>query len=100
MAVAKEAIAYNAINKEDLTQDDIDTFNNLAQEAVDTYNEYLVKKIDAEDTEQINNKINELNEKIKEYTQQYEKTNQQIQTQTSKEAGAENTQTENGDLIQ
>ncbi len=100
MAVAKEAIAYNVINKEDLTQDDIDTFNNLAQEAVDTYNEYLVKKIDAEDTEQINNKINELNEEIKEYTQQYEKTNQQIQTQTSQEAGAENTQTENGALVQ
>ncbi len=100
MAVAKEAAAYNAINKEDLTQDDINTFNNLAQEAVDTYNEYLVKKIDAEDTEQINNKINELNEKIKEYTQIYEKTNQQIQTQTSQEAGAENTQTENGALVQ
>ena len=100
MATAKEAIAYNAIEKENLTQDDIDKFNNLAQDAVDTYNEYLVKKIDAEDTEQINNKINELNEKIKEYTQIYEKTNQQIQTQTSKEVSGENTETENGASVQ
>lgn len=71
MAVAKEALAYQYIEKEDEkapSGEDIEQFTNLAQDAIDTFNEYLTKKIDAEDTEQINGKITELNEKIKEYT--------------------------------
>ena len=81
MAVAKEALAYQHIEKEDEIEpsgEDIEQFTNLAQEAVDTYNEYLTKKIDAEDTEQINGKITELNEKIKEYTLENNTQPQQI----------------------
>ena len=81
MAVAKEALAYQHIEKEDEQEpsgEDIEQFTNLAQEAVDTYNEYLTKKIDAEDTEQINEKITELNEKIKEYTLENNTQPQQI----------------------
>ena len=76
IAVAKEALAYKlieneegTINTQDLAPDVIVKFNDMAQEAIDTYNEYLVKKVDAAETEQINAKITELNNRIKEYTQ-------------------------------
>lgn len=80
MAVAKEALAYQIIDKQpdengnipELTSEEISSFNTTAQEAVDNYNEYIVKKIDAEETEQVNNKITELNDKIKEFTQKLE----------------------------
>ncbi len=89
MAVAKEALAYRIIEKQpdengitpELTLDEISAFNSAAQEAVDTYNEYLVKKVDAEETEQVNNKIAELNAKIKEFTQRLDNTPAPTQTQ-------------------
>lgn len=80
MAIAKEALAYKVIDKQadengnisELTLDEIADFNNKAADAVDTYNEYLVKKVSAPETEQINAKIAELNKKIKEYTDIYD----------------------------
>ncbi len=80
MAVAKEALAYQIIDKQpdengnipDLTNEEISMFNSSAQDTIDTYNEYIVKKVDAEETEQVNNKIAELNAKIKEFTQRLE----------------------------
>ena len=87
MAVAKEALAYRIIEKQpdengitpELTLDEISAFNSAAQDTVDTYNEYLVKKVDAEETEQVNNKIAELNAKIKEFTQRLESASVQTQ---------------------
>ena len=80
MAIAKEALAYQIIDKQpdengnvqELTNDEISSFISSAQDAVDTYNDYIVKKVNAEETEQLNNKISELNEKIKEFTQRLE----------------------------
>ena len=93
LAVAKETIAYQYINKEpdgngnvpELTLDEISNFNNTAQEAIDAYNEFLVKKVDAEETDAVNAKISELNLKVKELTRIYDERNAQNQEQISME---------------
>jgi tetratricopeptide (TPR) repeat protein len=80
-ANALESLAYQILDKSvdaqgnqvELSLSDIDNFNSKATEAVENYNEYLVKKVNATETEEINNKIAELNNKIKEYTQLYDK---------------------------
>lgn len=74
LAVAKEEIAYGMINKEEnekLSLDEISNFNNNAQEAIDAYNEYLIKKINAQDSDNVNEHIEGLNSKIKELAQIY-----------------------------
>ncbi len=99
MAVSKEALTYKIADKipdengniPELTMEEISQFNSSAQDTIDTYNEYLVKKINAEETEQINNKINELNAKIKNYTQIYDNNKAQIDNQVVQEL--ENTET-------
>lgn len=93
LAIAKEELAYQIINKmpdengytPELTLDEISNFNNLAQESIDNYNAFLVKKVDAEETQQINDKIAELNTKIKELTKQYDEISAQNQEQISQE---------------
>lgn len=83
MAVAKEALAYSILEKEpdengviqELTIDEIATFNNKAAEAVEAYNQYLVMNTNTEDSDKINSQITALNEKIKEYTAIYDKKN-------------------------
>ena len=76
MALAKEGLAFEILNKEDdLTLDEIADFNNKAADAVDTYNKYLVMNTDQEETEKINKKIEEINEKIQEYSSIYENKN-------------------------
>ncbi len=101
LAIAKETIAYQYINKEpdengnqpELTLDEISNFNNTAQEAIDAYNEFLVKKVDAEETDAVNAKISELNLKVKELTRIYDERNAQNQEQISMEV-EEHTQEE------
>lgn len=93
LAVASEELAYQIINKEpdengntpELTLDEISNFNNAAQETIDAYNEFLVKKVDSQETEQINAKIAELNAKIKEFTRTYDEISQRTQEQVSQE---------------
>lgn len=76
MAVAKEALALKVIEKQanpdgtipNLTYDEMSEFNNKAAEVIDLYNQYIVKKINAEETQQINEKIQELNLQIKDFT--------------------------------
>lgn len=93
LAIAKEEIAYQIINKipnedestEELTLDEISDFNNIAQESIDAYNTFLVKKVDAQETQQINEKIAELNAKIKELTQLYDDISAKNQKQISEE---------------
>lgn len=93
LAVAKETIAYQYINKEpdengnqpELTLDEISNFNNTAQEAIDAYNEFLVKKVDAEETDAVNARISELNLKVKELTRIYDEKTAQNQEQISME---------------
>lgn len=93
MAVAKEALAYRIIEKQpdengeipELTLDEISSFNNAAQDAIDTYNEYLVKKVDAPETADVNAKISELNAKIKEFTQIYDSKSAEMQNQINME---------------
>ena len=75
LAVAKEAAAYKVIednideegNPLDLTPELISDFENKALEATKIYNQYLAKKPNAKDSQQVNNKINELLKKIKSY---------------------------------
>ncbi len=93
MAIAKEEIAYQIINKTpdnegntpDLTLDEISDFNNIAQEAIDAYNTFLVKKVNAQETQQINEKIAELNSKIKELTHLYDDISARNDKQISEE---------------
>ena len=113
IAVAKEALAYQIIDKQpdengnipELTSEEISSFNTTAQEAVDNYkekqeittkdNEYIVKKIDAEETEQVNNKITELNDKIKEFTQKLENSSSnQPQTDVEQQSQSDEQTTE------
>lgn len=101
LGIAKEELAYQVINKEpdengeysELTLDELSNFNNNAQEAIDAYNEFLVKKVDAEETAQINSKIAELNSKIKEFTQKYDEMSLKNQEKVSQEY-AQNVETE------
>ena len=101
LAIAKETIAYQYINKEpdengnqpELTLDEISNFNNTAQEAIDAYNEFLVKKVDAEETDAVNARISELNLKVKELTRIYDERTAQNQEQISMEV-EEHTQEE------
>ena len=91
LAIAKEELAYQIINKmpdengytPELTLDEISDFNNMAQESIDNYNSFLVKKVDAVETLQVNNKITELNGKIKEFTQKYDEISAQNEQQNS-----------------
>ena len=93
LAIAKEEVAYKIINKvpnedestTELTLDEISEFNNIAQESIDAYNTFLVKKVDAQETQQINEKIAELNSKIKELTQLYDDISAKNQKQISEE---------------
>ena len=88
-----EEVAYKIINKvpnedestPELTLDEISEFNNIAQESIDAYNTFLVKKVDAQETQQINEKIAELNSKIKELTQLYDDISAKNQKQISEE---------------
>ena len=77
IAVAKEAIAYEALGDaaegEMPSLEAISDFNTKAQDAIDTYNKYLVNVPNAIETDKINSKIAELNNKIKEYTEYYDK---------------------------
>lgn len=111
MAVAKEALAYNVLEKEpddngeiqELTLDEIATFNNKASEAVEAYNQYLVMNTNTEDSNKINNQIASLNEKIKEYTAIYDKKNlekdkkvqEEVQVQEEQNAETPNTEVNN-----
>ncbi len=93
LAIAKEEIAYQIINKvpneegntPDLTLDEISDFNNIAQESIDAYNTFLVKKVDAQETQQVNEKIAELNSKIKELTHLYDDISARNNEQISEE---------------
>ncbi len=93
LAMSKEALAYKIIEKApdtfgnvpELSMEEIEEFTNKATDVIETYNEYLVKKTNAPETEQVNNKISELNQKIKEYTEIYDNkqssTDEQIQNE-------------------
>lgn len=78
MAVAKDAIAMKIIEKEadenektpELTISEKEEFTNKAGEVVELYNQYLVKKINAEETKQVNERIEDINSLIKEYSLQ------------------------------
>ena len=81
IAYAKNELAMQIItNKEKiesteekvLTPEEMSDFNNKAEEAIELYNEYLVKKVNASDEKQINERIAELNEFIKEYSYKLE----------------------------
>lgn len=93
LAIAQEELAYQIINKmpdengytPELTLDEISNFNNTAQESIDNYNAFLVKKVSAEETQQVNDKIAELNLKIKELTQKYDEISAQNQEQITQE---------------
>ena len=108
LAVAKEALAYELIDNKtilgsngfELSMDEIVEFNNAAQGAIDAYNEYIVKKVDAKETNEVNAKIAELNQKIKELTQIYDTKSMETQNLINKEikkpnvSKAEETKTE------
>ena len=108
LAIAKEALAYELIDNKtilgsdglELSMDEIAEFNNAAQGAIDAYNEYIVKKVDAKETNEVNAKIAELNQKIKELTQIYDTKSMETQNLINKEikkpnvSKAEETKTE------
>lgn len=97
-AVAKEALAFKIIDRipdetgiiKDFTPEEIAEFTTKAQEVVDLYNEYLVKKIDAPDTKEINEKIEQINEKIKEFTKKYTEATEEQPKQTDNDFNDEN----------
>ena len=81
LAVAKDAIAMKILDNtnasdssENLTYtaEQMSDFNNKASEVIDLYNQYLVKKVNAEETDKINERIQELNSQIKEFTMKLE----------------------------
>ncbi len=82
LAVAKEALALKLLEDSNIgidknvnyTAEQMTDFNNKASEVIDLYNKYLVKKINAEETDQINERIKELNSQIKEFTMKLEST--------------------------
>ena len=105
LGVAKEAIAYQVIEKEpnengiieELTMDELSSFNNKAADAIEAYNQYLVRRADAQDTDKVNEKIAELNKKIKEYTDLYDSKKTENSEKVQKEISSVE---ENAELIQ
>lgn len=81
LGLAKEALAYSIINNdiEQLTSDDLATFNTTAQQAVEAFNNYLIRDVKAVDKTEVNNKISALNSKIKEITKLHEEKQKVIQ---------------------
>ncbi len=79
IAIAREAIAdnlYDLINQKkseniEPSFDEISQFNDFAQAAIDSFNEYLVRNLDAKDSDVINERISGLNERIKDFTEIY-----------------------------
>ena len=98
LAVSKEAVAYQILDShEDMNNmnlDELSDFNNKAADAVETYNQYLVRKADAPETEQINEKIAELNNKIKECTDIYDSKNAEKDNQVQQEVTENNSNIE------
>lgn len=95
MAFAKNELAMKIVEKDEtaettettetneettLTKDEMIEFNTIAEEAVELYNDYLVKKVNAEDAKQVNERITELNEYIKEFSYKLEAEQEQAQT--------------------
>ncbi len=88
MAVAKEAIAAQIIDKTDSQGDKIlqptsaemQEYNNKISEVIDLYNQYLVKKVNADEEKQINEKIKELNMQMKEFSLKLEQAEQKKDT--------------------
>lgn len=93
LAVAKESVTYSLIENIDdpseLSLDEITEFNNNAASTVEAYNEYLVKKIDANDTSEINSRIEDLNQKIKEFTDIYDSKSQKTEKEVEQELDTE-----------
>lgn len=93
MALAKNEIAMQILNKNQdeadadkgLTAEEMTEFNNKAGEAVELFNEYLVKKVNAKDEEQVNERISELNELIKEYSYKLESLSPDTKSETADE---------------
>lgn len=103
MAVAKEALAMQIINKNEetlngekpeLTVDEMLKFNTKANEVIDLYNQYLVKKIDAEETDQVNEKIKELNLQIKDFMLKTSISEQEIENGIAVSSKSENQEPE------
>lgn len=93
MAVAKNEMAMQILNKnqdetdqnKSLTTEDMLEFNNIAGEAIELFNEYLVKKVNAEEQEKVNEKISELNGLIKEFSYKLEASQQDTSSKTADE---------------
>ena len=66
--------------EEVLTPEEMIDFNNKAEKAIELYNEYLVKKVNAVNEKQINERIEELNEFIKEHSYKLEAAEQNTET--------------------
>ena len=99
MALAKESLAFEILNKQDeLTLDEIADFNNKATEAVEAYNKYLVMNTDQEETEKINKKISEINEKIQEYSTLYENKNSEKNVKLQEELKTQPEENNNEDV--
>lgn len=95
VAVAKESLAdnlYDLINQKksegnEPSLEEISQFNDFAQAAIDFFNEYLVRNLNAKDSEAINSRIFDLNEKIKDFTEIYH-----LKTQSNEDKVAEELQ--------
>ena len=99
MALAKESLAFEILNKQDeLSLDEIADFNNKATEAVEAYNKYLVMNTDQEETEKINKKISEINEKIQEYSTLYENKNSEKNVKLQEELKTQPEENNNEDV--
>ncbi|MBQ8886399.1 MAG: hypothetical protein IJY61_01695 [Candidatus Gastranaerophilales bacterium] len=99
MALAKEGLAFEILNKEEeLTLDEIADFNNKAADAVETYNKYLVMNTNQEETEKINQKISEINGKIQEYSTIYETRNSEKNQKLQEELKTQPEENNNEDV--
>ena len=99
MALAKEGLAFEILNKEEeLKLDEIADFNNKAADDVEKYNKYLVMNTNQEEKEKINQKISEINGKIQEYSTIYETRNSEKNQKLQEELKTQPEENNNEDV--
>lgn len=84
-AMSKDQLLYSNINetisesgKETiLSKDEISDFINKANEVIEMYNDYLVKKINSDDEDKVNARIEEINNSIKLYSSKLDSTSEE-----------------------
>lgn len=81
-------------NVSELSYDEISHVISIANASIDAYNEYLVKKVDAVETDEINGKIDSLNRLVKDFVRLQSENNESHEEHSQENASENETASE------